>query len=280
MATQFAKRAFVRQTVEAIFQAPAPTNVAGLRSFLGLVNYYGKFLPDLATLLSPLYLLLQKKQKWMWCSAQEEAFRKVKELLKSSRVLVHFDSTLPLTLSCDASPYGVGAVLSHKMPEGERPIAFASRTLTTTERAYSQLDKEALAIVYGVKKYHQYLYGRSFQLKTDHKPLIYIFSEKKATPAMASSRIQRWSLTLGAYSYTIEHRKGSENENADALSRLPLSITRTEPAEASRCSILNGISRLVPHHQLANSEIDRSRPHPLQSERVHSNWMAERPSQC
>ena len=81
--------------------------------------------------------------------------------------------------------------------------------------------------MYGVKKYHQYLYGRSFQLKTDHKPLIYIFSEKKATPA--SSRIQRWSLTLGAYSYTIEHRKGSENENADALSRLPLPITRTEP---------------------------------------------------
>ena len=217
------------EKVEAILRALAPKNVAELRSFLGLVNYYGKFLPDLATLLSPLYLLLQKQQKWMWCSAQEEAFHKVKELLKSSRVLVHFDSSLPLTLSCDASPYGVGAVLSHKVQEGERPIAFASRTLTTAEKAYSQLDKEALAIVYGVKKFHQYLYGRPFQLKTDHKPLIYIFSERKATPVMASSRIQRWSLTLGAYSYTIEYRKGCENENADALSRLPLPITRTEP---------------------------------------------------
>ena len=116
------------------------------------------------------------------------------------------------------------------MPDGgERPIAFASQTLTATERAYSQLDKEALAIVYGVKKYHQYLYGRQFQLKTDHKPLIHIFSEKKATPTMASSRIQRWALTLGVYSYTIQFRKGCDNGNADALSRLPLPSTRKEP---------------------------------------------------
>ena len=216
--------------VQAIIQAPAPKDVAELRSFLGLVNYYGKFLPDLATVLSPLYLLLQKKQKWIWTSDQEAAFGKVKDLLKSSRVLVHFDGTLPLTLSCDASPYGVGAVLSHIMANGEeRPIAFASRTLTASERAYSQLDKEALAIVYGVKKYHQYLYGRQFQLKTDHKPLIHIFSERKATPTMASSRLQRWALTLGAYSYTIQFRKGCDNGNADALSRLPLPIARNEP---------------------------------------------------
>ena len=216
--------------VEAMLQAPPPKDVAELRSFLGLVNYYGKFLPNLATILSPLYRLLQKKQKWIWSSDQEQAFRKIKELLKSSRVLVHFDSTLPIILSCDASPYGVGAVLSHGMSDGgERPIAFASRTLTTTERAYSQLDKEVLAIVYGVKHYHQYLYGRPFQLKTDHKPLIHIFSEKKATPTMASSRIQRWALTLGAYSYTIQFRKGCDNGNADALSRLPLPTVRNEP---------------------------------------------------
>ena len=215
--------------VQAILQAPAPKNVAELRSFLGLVNYYGKFLPNLATILSPLYLLLQKKQEWIWNSDQEEAFRKVKELLKSPRILVHFDSTLPIILSCDASPYGVGAVLSHKTPDGERPIAFASRTLTAAERAYSQLDKEALAIVYGVKHYHQYLYGRLFELKTDHKPLIHIFSEKKATPTMASSQIQRWALILGAYSYIIQYRKGCENGNVDALSRLPLPISRNEP---------------------------------------------------
>ena len=200
--------------------------MAELRSFLGLVNYYGKFLPNLATVLSPLYLLLQKKQEWTWNSDQEEAFHKVKELLKSSRVLVHFDSTLLIILSCDALPCRVGASCLIEQPDGERPIAFAARTLTAAEQAYSQLDKEALVIVYGVKHYHQYLYGRTFELKTDHKPLIHIFSEK-AAPTMTSSRIQRWALTLGAYSYTIQYHKGCENGNADAdaLSRLPLPIS-------------------------------------------------------
>ena len=116
------------------------------------------------------------------------------------------------------------------MPNGdERPVAFASRTLTATEKKYSQLEKEVLAIVYSVKKFHQYLYGRQFELKTNHKPLIYIFNEKKAIPAMASGRVQRWALTLGAYNYTIKFQKGSDNLTADAVSRLPLPTTRTEP---------------------------------------------------
>ena len=216
--------------VEAIVNAPAPKNVAELRSFLGLVNYYSKFLPNLATILSPLYALLRKRQKWSWGRNQSKAFDKVKSLLLSSRVLVHFDDALPLILSCDASPYGVGAVLSHLMPNGdERPISFASRTLTETEKKYSQLEKEALAIIFGVRKFHQYIYGRKFELKTDHKPLMYIFNEKRSIPAMASGRIQRWALTLGAYSYVIRFQKGSENTTADAVSRLPLPVTRAEP---------------------------------------------------
>ena len=180
--------------VKAVLEAPSPKNVPELRSFLGLVNYYGKFLPDLASVLAA---LLQKK-KWKWGAKQQQAFDHVKNLLNSSRVRVQ----LPLVLSCDASPYGVGAVLSHVMANGdERPICYTSRTLSETEKKYSQLDKEALAIVFGVKKYHQYLYGRQFKLKTDHKSLTHIFSETKATPTMASGRIQRWALILGAYSY-------------------------------------------------------------------------------
>ena len=216
--------------VEAILKAPAPKNVGELRSFLGLVNYYGKFLPDLATTLSPLYELLQKTTKWTWGRRQREAFAAVKDLLRSPQVLVHYDQKLPLILACDASPYGVGAVLSHRMPTGdERPIAFASRTLTTVERKYSQLDKEALALIFGVRKYHQYLYGRHFELKTDHKPLVHIFSETKATTVLAAGRIQRWAITLGAYSYTIRYKKGEENANADALSRLPLHKGHKDP---------------------------------------------------
>ena len=153
----------------------------------------------------------------------------------SSRVLVHFDDSLPLVLACDAYSYGLGAVLSHRMPDGtERPVGFSSRTLAKAEQNYSQLDKEALAIVFGVKKYHQYLYGRQFEIKTDHKPLTHIFSESRAIPAMASGRIQRWALTLGAYNYTIQYKEGGENANSDALSRLPLPTTLQDvprPAE-------------------------------------------------
>ena len=216
--------------VEAVLRAPAPTNIATLRSFLGLVNYYGKFIPTLATTLAPLYSLLQKSKRWSWGKSQAEAFDKVKKLLLSSRVLVHFDDSLPLTLSCDASPYGIGAVLSHTMPNGdERPVSFASRTLAETEKKYAQLEKEALAIVYAVRKFHQYLYGRKFELRTDHKPLIYIFNESKSIPAMASGQVRRWALTLGAYQYTIKFQRGTENSTADAVSRLPLPETRAEP---------------------------------------------------
>ena len=216
--------------IKGIVNAPTPQNVSELRSFLGLVNYYGKFLPDLATILAPLYSLLRKHKRWHWGKEQEEAFEHVKQLLLSSEVLVHFDDRLPVILSCDASPYGLGAVLSHLMPDGsERPIAFASKSLTATERKYSQLDKEAMAIVYGVKKYHQYVYGRQFTLKTDHKPLTYIFGENRGTPTMASGRIQRWALTLGAYNYRIEYKKGEQHANADAMSRLPQKITGSEP---------------------------------------------------
>lgn len=216
--------------VRAVVDAPQPKNVTELRSFLGMVNYYGRFLPDLATTLSPLYSLLRQTTSWLWGTKQNKAFRAVKEQIKSGRVLTHFDDRLPLVLACDASPYGLGAVLSHRMSDGcERPVGFASRTLTKAEQNYSHLDKEALAIVYGVKKYHQYLFGRRFEIKTDHKPLTHIFSETRATPTMASGRVQRWALTLGAYDYIIQHREGKDHANADALSRLPLPTESPEP---------------------------------------------------
>ena len=187
--------------VQAIVEAPEPQNVGELRSFLGMVTYYGKFLPDLATTLAPLYHLLRKFAHWRWIGAQRKAFQHIKNLLQSGQVLTHFDDTLPLILTCDASPYGVGAVLSHRMPNGEeRPVGFASRTLSKAEKNYSHLDKEALAIIYGVKKFHQYLHGRRFEIKTDHKPLTHIFNESRGTPTMASGCIQKWALTLGVNS--------------------------------------------------------------------------------
>ena len=164
--------------VRAIADAPTPSNVSQLKSFLGMLNYYGRFLPDLATLLAPLYALLQSARKWSWEEPQEKAFNQAKKLLTTSELLTHFDPKKSVILSCDASPYGVGAILSHQMDDGsERPISFASRTLSTAEQNYAQLDKEALAIIFGVKRFHQYLYGRKFNIQSDHKPLQYLLWE-------------------------------------------------------------------------------------------------------
>ena len=209
--------------IRAIVEAPAPQNVSQLKSFLGMLNYYAKFLPNISSRLAPLYKLLQKAVSWSWGTKQQKAFKEAKGALTSAKVLVHYDPTKPLRLSCDASPYGVGAVLSHKMDDGtEHPIAFASRSLSPAERKYAHLDKEGLAIIFGVKHFRQYLLGRHFTIYSDHKPLQHLFSENKAIPAMASARIQRWALVLSAYNYDIVFKPGSQNANADVLSRLPL----------------------------------------------------------
>ena len=211
------------EKVKAIKEAPVPTNVQQLRSFLGLINYYSKFLPALSSTLAPLYQLLQKSQKWVWEKKQTQAFQKAKDALTSNQILAHYDPEQPVVLECDASPYGLGAVLSHQYPDDQtRPIAFASRSLTVAEKKYSQLDKEGLAIIFGIKRFHQYLAGRTFTIHTDHRPLQHILAEDKPVPTLASARIQRWALTLSAYNYTISYKPGSQLGNADLLSRLPL----------------------------------------------------------
>ena len=212
-----------QEKVRAIAEAPAPNNVSQLRSFLGVVNYYAKFLPNLSTALAALYRLLQKKAKWTWDADQKEAFSEAKTRLTSSCVLVHYDAEKELVLSCDASPYGLGAVLSHRLEDGtEKPVAFASRSLAPAEKNYAQLDKEALAIIFGVKKFNHYLLGRPFTILSDHKPLQHLFSEKKAIPVLASARIKRWALILSAYDYRVQYKPGVQHGNADGLSRLPL----------------------------------------------------------
>lgn len=213
----------IPEKVRAIVEAPAPRNVSQLKSFLGMLNYYAKFLPNLSTCLAPLYSLLQKKNHWSWGEKQRKAFEEAKTLLTSSSVLTHYDPSKPLILACDASPYGLGAVLSHKVGEDELPIAFASRSLAPAEKNYAQIDKEALAIVFGVRHFHQYLFGRHFTIKSDHKPLQHLLGERKGIPVMASGRIQRWALTLSAYNYTVQYVPGKDNANADGFSRLPLS---------------------------------------------------------
>lgn len=210
--------------VTAVKSAPEPTNKDELRSFLGLVSHYRRFIKDVSTKCAPLNRLLRKDERWIWSSSCQEAFDGMKrDLAEPDNVLVHYDPQAPLILSVDASPTGLGAVISHETADGDRPIEFASRSLTVAEKNYSQIDREALAIMFGVRKFHQYLYGRKFVLWTDNKPLSHIVALKKGIPGLAAARVQRWCLELSAYTYEVKHRPASTQGNVDALSRLPLS---------------------------------------------------------
>ena len=224
--------------VDAVVSMPAPTDVSSLRSFLGSVQFYNKFLSNLATITDPLYRLTKKGIQWKWGSEEQATFQKLKNMLCADTVLAHFDPSLLVGVSCDASEVGLGAVLFHRYADGsERPIANISKTLTDTQRRYSQIQKEALAIVFSLKKFHQFLYGRRFILVTDHRPLIALFGPTKATPALAANRLARWALMLSQYDYSIEYRRTADHGNADALSRLPAGPDATFDSEESEADI-------------------------------------------
>ena len=196
-------------------------------------------------MVAPLNQLLSASKPWKWTEVEEHAFQESKQLLLTSDILVHYDPKLELVLSCDASSYGVGAVLSHCMPDGtERPVGFASQTLTSAAMKYSQIEKEGLACVFGVKRFHNYLYGRPFTLCTDHKLLISLFDEQKAISAQVSGCIQRCSLTLAAHQYNIVFKYTLQHGNADAVSRLPLYTSHGEtPIPAETILLMEHLNR-------------------------------------
>ena len=149
---------------------------------------------------------------------------------------------------------GLGAVISHEMPDGTlRPIAYASRTLSKLERNYAQIEKEALALVFGVKKFHDFLYARPFTLVTDHKPLLAILGPKKGVPTLAAARMQRWALILAAYQYQLQFRSTDEHKNADMLSRLPLKEEDFTASEEPVFSITCADSLPVTSRQIAEA---------------------------
>ena len=197
------------------------------------LNYYHKILPNLSSELKPLYDLLRNYTKFQWGKAQDTVFRRSKELMRSSTLLVQYNPELPLLIDCDASPHGLGAVLSHRFPDGvEKSICYTSRTLAQAETKYSQVEKEGLAVihVFGLKRFHKYIYGRQFDINTNHKPFLGLFSERKYMSTMASSRIQRWTITLGAYQCTLCYKPRKSNLKADALSAQMISReTRHDP---------------------------------------------------
>lgn len=205
----------------AISNMPEPHNIATLRSYLGAVNFYGKFIREMRSIREPLDNLLKKDSKFVWSKECQNSFKKFKEIMMSDLVLAHYDPEMEVIVAADASQSGIGACIQHKYPDGNvKAIYHASRSLTPAETRYSQIEKEALALIFAVTKFHRYIYGRKFTLQTDHKPLISIFGSKKGIPVYTANRLQRWALTLLLYDYKIEYISTNEFGYADVLSRL------------------------------------------------------------
>ncbi|XP_018348209.1 PREDICTED: uncharacterized protein K02A2.6-like [Trachymyrmex septentrionalis] len=209
---------------DAITKMPRPRNVTEVQSFIGMINYYSRFIENTSTLLKPLYELLQRNKEFKWTERQEKSWVAAKKAFTSNKCLAFYDPTLPLVLHTDASHHGVGAVLSHQYPDGtERAIQYISQTLNKTQIKYSMIDKEAYAIVFAIKRLYIYLYGNTFKLVTDHRPLTKIFAKDKGLPLYSAMRMQHYAIFLRGFNFTIEYRKSEQNANADCLSRLPIS---------------------------------------------------------
>lgn len=191
--------------------------------YLGHVVDGNGIYPDdaILNLPPPMDRLLKKGVEFSWDEECQERFEQFKMILTSNLVLIHYDPELPVVLSADASKEDLGATLQHKLSDGSaKVIAYASRSLTPEEKNYSQIEKEGLSIMFGLKKYHKYIFGRPFLIRTDHKPLLAILKPRKGVPAHSATRLQRWALTLAAYDFQIKYIPAAEFSNADVLSRL------------------------------------------------------------
>lgn len=222
----------VQNKIDAIVNMPEPTNKDDIRAYIGLVNYYGRFIENLSTILYPLNNLLKDHVTFVWNNECKKAFRAVQKQIQNEVHLTHYDPQLPLVLATDASPVGVGAVLSHIYPDGsEKPIQFASQTLSPVQQRYTQIDREAYAIIFGIRKFYQYVYARKFILITDNKPLTQILSPTKGLPTLSATRMQHYAIFMQSFDYEIRYRKSADHSNADALSRLPLAETNKKMDE-------------------------------------------------
>lgn len=230
--------------VSAILDMPCPNNADDVKRFLGMVTYYARFIPNISSITTPLRHLLKKDSRFKWTKDCAKSFDILKKELASERVLTSYNPGLPLQVACDAGPTGIAGILSHIVDGHEKPIAYASRALTSAEQNYSQLDREALAIVFAVQHFHEYLFARSFKLITDNQPIMRIFHQTAKLPQMTSARLQRYAAFLSGFNYEIECKKGVENTNADCLSRAP---------DTSKTPIESSINQEV--HQICNASI-------------------------
>ncbi|UYV63312.1 K02A2.6-like [Cordylochernes scorpioides] len=218
------------EKLDAITKMEAPRSTKELKSFLGMVNYLGKFIPNLADKLQPLNSLLSTKNEWVWDEPQKKSFNLLKQELVSRPNLALFDPSRTTIVSADASSFGIGGVLRQEQPNGSlKPIAYVSRTLSETKKRYSQIEKEGLAIVWTCERLKDYVTGIKIHIETDHKPLIAIFTSKSLEDM--TPRLQRLKMRMMRYSYQISHIAGKKQIVADMLSRKPMSKPHKDELE-------------------------------------------------
>jgi hypothetical protein len=194
---------------------PQPKDATQLRQFLGLTNYYRRFIGEYSKIARPLHDLLKKSTTFQWNQEAQWAFDTFKQKLTNPPILAYPDFTKIFIVHTDASESAIGGVLSQKFDEGEKVIAYWSRQLRKAERGYSTIEREALAIVAAVKEFYPYLYGFEFVLVTDHNPLVSLKNLKDV-----GGRISRWLLFLQQFNFKINYRPGKQHVNADSLSRI------------------------------------------------------------
>lgn len=200
--------------VEVITKFPPPQDKTELLRFMGMVNYLAKFIPRLSDINEPLRRLLEKDADFHWGEEQVQCFEKLKKLVSEAPVLRFYDVRKPVTLTVDSSGYAIGACIL----QDDKPVAYAATSLTKTQKNYAQIEKELLAIVFGVEKFHSYIYGKSdVVVESDHRPLETIF---KKPLSLAPPRLQRMLLRLQKYTLEVKYKKGKEMYVADALSRV------------------------------------------------------------
>lgn len=209
--------------IQAIKKYPIPKNITELQSFLGLIGYYRKFIKDFAKLAKPLTNSLKKKNNVEHTEDFVTAFETCKHLLVNEPILKYPDFNKRFILTTDASDFALGAVLSQRFDDGDHPICYASRTLNESEIKYSTYQKELLAIIWSTSYFRPYLYGREFDIITDHQPLQWLMTQKNLNPTLI-----RWKTKLEEFDFTVRYKPGKQNSNADALSRIKIDINNSE----------------------------------------------------
>ena len=204
--------------VEAVKKFPTRTNIKSIREFLGLSGYYRGFIKNHAKVPKPLNILLEKDVKFHWGKEQQKTVKEIKELLCTAPVLEYPRFDKPFIITTDASNFALGAVLSQGEIGKDPAIAYASRSLHKAETSYHTYEKEALAIMFAIITFKNYVYGNKFTIVTDHKSLLWLKS------ADNNIRVQKWRLKLSDYEFDIVYKPGKQNANADALSRNPIEI--------------------------------------------------------